>query len=108
GLLEQFGLSGKTTPVLRALDKLPKIGPERVREEMVREAGATPEQVERVLALAGMEGSNDEILARLERDFGSNERAAEGIRRLRELTEVAAVAGVPEGRIRLDLSIARG
>ncbi|HZT81323.1 MAG TPA: ATP phosphoribosyltransferase regulatory subunit, partial [Gemmataceae bacterium] len=32
----------------------------------------------------------------------------EGVRRLRELVEVARAAGVPEGRLQLDLSIARG
>src|SRR5207302_5015382 len=32
----------------------------------------------------------------------------DGIRRLRELTAVARTAGVPEGRIKIDLSIARG
>src|SRR3954466_9575831 len=34
GLLEEFSLSGAAVPVLRALDKLPKVGPEAVAEEM--------------------------------------------------------------------------
>src|SRR5262249_2784726 len=37
-----------------------------------------------------------------------NERAAEGIARLRELLAVAQAAGVPDGRVRIDLSICRG
>src|SRR5262249_30651076 len=61
-----------------------------------------------VLALAGMTGSNADVLDRLSREFGGNEKAAEGVRRLRELLAVAKEAGVPEERIRLDLSIARG
>ena len=48
------------------------------------------------------------MLARLEKEFGGNARAADGIARLRELVAVADRAGVPDGRIRLDLSIARG
>jgi histidyl-tRNA synthetase len=55
-----------------------------------------------------MEGSNAEVLDRLDRDFGGNERAADGIRRLRELFSVARSIGVEAGRLRLDLSIARG
>src|SRR5271166_159026 len=36
GLLEEVGLAGQTTKVLRALDKLPKVGREAVLEEMTR------------------------------------------------------------------------
>jgi histidyl-tRNA synthetase len=112
GLLEELGLAGQTTKVLRALDKLPKVGREAVLEEMTRAEGdggtIAAAQADRVLALSQMEGTNAEILDRLERDFGSNARAAEGIARLRELLEVTRAAGVSEERLRLDLSIARG
>ncbi len=91
-----------------ALDKLPKIGREPVLAEMTEKAGATVGQAERVLALAGMAGTNTEILDRLGRDFGGNAKAADGVKRLREVMDVARIAGVPEERLRLDLSIARG
>lgn len=108
GLLEEIGLAGHIGAVLRALDKLPKIGAGAVQAEMVEKAGVTAEQAARVLQLAGLTGSNQEVLDQLQRDFGSNARAADGIARLRELVAVAKRAGVPEERIRLDLSIARG
>lgn len=108
GLLEELGLAGQTAALLRALDKLPKIGKDAVCAEMADKAGVGAAQAERVLALAGMTGSNADILDRLGREFGSNEKAAEGVRRLRELVAVAGEAGVVEERIRLDLSIARG
>ncbi len=108
GLLEEFGLAGQTTPVLRALDKLPKIGNEGVITEMGERAGVRPEQAERILVLAHSRGTNAEILDRLEREYGGNEKAKDGVRRLREVLAVAREAGVPEGRLRLDLSIARG
>src|SRR5207302_3690695 len=53
-------------------------------------------------------GTNAEVLDLLQRQYGGNDRAAEGVRRLRELLDVARTAGVPEGRLALDLSIARG
>ena len=110
GLLELNGLADRAVPLLRSLDKLPKIGRAKVAEEMVKEAGVTAEPAGRVLDLAETTGTNDEILARVEAFFGPapNDRAAEGIRRLRELLAVAKAAGVPEGRIRIDLSICRG
>jgi histidyl-tRNA synthetase len=58
--------------------------------------------------LASLKGNNGDILTRLEVEFGANEKAAEGIRRLRELVEVARAVDLPETEVRLDLSIARG
>ncbi len=93
---------------MRALDKLPKIGGDAVAKEMSESASVTAEQADRLLTLAETQGTNDEILERLDRDFGSNEKAAEGINRLRELLSVAATAGIDPDRLKLDVSIARG
>src|SRR5918994_1786022 len=49
GLLEQLRLADKAVPLLRSLDKLPKIGREKVAEEMVREASVTAQQAGRIL-----------------------------------------------------------
>ncbi len=110
GLLELQGLADKAVPLLRSLDKLPKIGREKVSEEMVKEAGVTATQADAVLALAETTGANAEVLDKLDAFFAPcpNERAAEGIRRLRELLAVAKTAGIPDGRIKIDLSICRG
>ncbi len=108
GLLEDLGLAGQTAPLLVALDKLPKIGPDAVRAEMAEKAGVGQAQADRLLALTQTQGSNAEILDRLQKDFGGNEQAAEGIRRLRELLQVAGDAGILEERLHLDVSIARG
>src|SRR5262249_46271575 len=94
--------------VLIALDKLGKAGRDAVAAEMVENSGATPEQAERVLTLAETAGTNAEILDRIRREFGANEQAAEGARRLQERLEVARAAGADEECLRLDLSIARG
>lgn len=110
GLLELNGLADKTVPLLRSLDKLGKIGRAKVAEEMVREASVTADQANSVLRLAEIAGNNDEVLNQTESLFAStpNEKAAEGIRRLRQLLSVAKTAGVPDGRIKIDLSICRG
>lgn len=107
GLLEQVGLAGKTVAVLRALDKLPKVGRDKVIAEM-RDGGASTEQAEQVLKLAELQGSNEEILSRIQADFGGNPKAAEGVKRLRELVEVTNALGIPAEQVRLDLAIARG
>jgi histidyl-tRNA synthetase len=123
GLLEELGMAAQAVPVLRALDKLPKLvaearrknepdpeqaGCNRAAAEMCAKGGVSPDQACRVLTLATTQGSSGEILDRLEGEYGVNERAAEGARRLRELVEVTRTAGIAEGRVRLDLGIARG
>jgi histidyl-tRNA synthetase len=110
GLLELKGLADKAVPLLRSLDKLPKIGPEKVTDEMMKEAGITVDQANAVLSLATITGANVEILDQVGSFFGdvSNEKANQGLRRLRELLSVARAAGIPDGRIKIDLSICRG
>ncbi len=109
GLLEELGLSPKAPAVLRALDKLPKAEKkEDIVAEMVEKAGAVPAQANMILALADLKGDNAELLAHLHKEFGGSAKAAEGIGRLRELLDVCRTAGVPEGKLRIDLSIARG
>jgi histidyl-tRNA synthetase len=108
GLLEELNLAGHTAALLRVLDKLGKCGPDAVVAEMVERTQVSPEQARRMLTLVQTEGSNADILDRVQRDFGTNPRAAEGVRRLRELIDVAQKAGINPERLQLDVSIARG
>jgi histidyl-tRNA synthetase len=112
GLLDELGLSEKAEGLLRSLDKLAKQGPDAVVAEMTATekegSGISREQADRLIGLAELTGSNDEVLAQVERDFGRNAKAAEGIARLRELLNVASAAGIPGHRIKIDLSICRG
>lgn len=108
GLLEKIGLAEKTGGVLRALDKLHKIGRDGVIGEMVERVGATAEQGQKVLELAQLTGTPAEILARLAPLLAGSTAGEEGIARLNELFSAVATAGVPEGRVELDVSIARG
>src|SRR5262249_9727565 len=94
GLLEELGPADQAKSVLISLDKLPKIGREAVMKDMAEKTGVQPAQAERVLDLAQTEGTNSEILNRLERNFGGNAKAAEGIRRLRDLLDVTRAAGI--------------
>src|SRR5215475_10886828 len=79
GLLEELGLAGAAVPILRVLDKLAKVGREAVVAEMVEKAGVTAAQAGQVLAMAGVKGSNTEVLDRLQAEFGKNAKAADGI-----------------------------
>lgn len=104
GVLESLGLADKTVGVLRAVDKLAKIGPDAVVDEMVQRVGASADQAKQVLLTMGP--TTD--LALLEASFPTNEKVMRGVKHLRELFATAATAGIPGDRIQLDVSIARG
>ena len=108
GLLERFDLADKSTPILRALDKLDKAGREKVADEMAASAGATPEQAESVLKLAEITGGNDQILIELEKLVRGSATGQEGIAKLADLIAAVSAAGVEEKHVRIAPSIARG
>ncbi|MCB9913759.1 MAG: histidine--tRNA ligase [Planctomycetes bacterium] len=108
GLLERLELSDRATAVLRALDKLDKVGPDKVAEEMVSAAGASAAQAREVLAMAALTGTDAEVLAALRPLVAGSERGERGVEELAGVLAGAAAAGVPAERVRLDVSIARG
>jgi len=108
GLLEKTGLADEATAVLRALDKLAKIGPEKVTAELQSTAAATAEQAAQVLALVGLEGDNNAVLNKVESLVAGSETGEAGAARVREILAGVQAAGVADGRVKLDVSIARG
>ncbi len=106
GLLEKLGLTAQATHVLRALDKLAKVGSETVAQELA--AIATPAQAAAVLELAALIGDNESILAQLQPLLAGSPLGERGIGELTDLHVALRAAGVPPERLQLDVSIARG
>lgn len=109
GFFSALGLND-TAAVLRAVDKLDKIGEAQVARELVETADATEEQAAKALELAGIRSEDTSFVSRV-RELaaalpGDTSLMEQG---LAELEEVIAEVGrrVP-GRAVADLSIARG
>lgn len=108
GALDKIGLSDKAVPVLRALDKLAKVGVDAVVAEMNQTAGASEEQAKTILDVASAKGTNEEILVKLEKLLEGNELGLDGVADLRTILEMTKASGIPEKRFTIDVSIARG
>ncbi len=115
GILELYGLEDKAVAILRSLDKLPKIGRDKVAEEMALDGGVPPDKAHAIVTLAEVPDAtgvykNSKILLWVRQRFKNTPsgKVTEGLDRLDELLKVAKKAGVPEDRIQIDLSIARG
>ncbi|GAA1871071.1 histidine--tRNA ligase [Myceligenerans crystallogenes] len=96
--------------VLRQIDKLDKIGPEKVAELLVNECGASEDQAKACLALAGISGSDASVIrdvrALAESHGAVTELLETGLGELEALI-VAAEQRAP-GVVVADLKIARG
>ena len=108
GVLQALDLGDQQAAVLRVLDKLGKIGPEKVTAELMESVGLTEASAERVLAFANLSGTPDEILSAAEPLVGDSEIGAAGLAGLRWLFDAVAQAGADPARFALDPSIARG
>ncbi len=104
GVLEQLGVAEKSVGVLRAIDKLPKVGREAVLAEMVEKVSLSSDQATQVLDLLSTRADLDQ----LETLLAANAKASEGVARLKELLSAAREAGIPASAVSIDLSIARG
>ena len=108
GLLQKNDLQEHAVGILRVLDKLDKIGRDKVIEEMVDRVGITSGQAGSVLDMAQLSGTPQDILGSLDSMLAGNETGEVGLANLRELFNTVAACGLPEGRVSLDVSIARG
>jgi histidyl-tRNA synthetase len=106
GILERLGL-GDGAGVLRSLDKLAKAGPDTVAAELTGQ-GVSAAAVAELLDMARLRGQSDEVLGRLERLVGQSSIGAAGVSALRAVSSGARAAGIPEHRLAVDPSIARG
>ena len=108
GFYAMQGLADKSQDVMRTVDKLDKIGADKVRELLIEDCGVSAEAADEVLAFISIKGTNAEVLAALEGYKGRNEVFDQGLWELSEVTRYLASFGVPEENFAVDLTIARG
>lgn len=108
GFFAMLGLSDKASDVMRTIDKLEKIGPDKVREILTEDCGATSEQADEILKFITIEGGTQGILEALKGYEGKNETLDQGISELTTVATYMEGFGVPADHFEIDLTIARG
>ena len=109
GFYAMLGLTDQAPDIMRTVDKLDKIGPDKVRELLVGEdIGLTGEAAGEILSFIAIKGSNQEVLTALEGYRGRNELFDQGLDELTTVVKYLAAFGVPEDHFAVDLTIARG
>ncbi len=108
GFYAILGLSDRAGDIMRTVDKLDKIGAEKVRGLLVDDAALTCEQADEIMRFIAIRGGNAEVLNRLSAWQGRNERFDLGLEELRTVVKYLSAFGVPETHFAVDLTIARG
>ncbi|GGH11683.1 histidine--tRNA ligase [Alsobacter metallidurans] len=125
GVLEAIGLAGdenagKRLIVLRAIDKLDKVGPEGVRDllgpgrmdpsgDFTKGAGLSADAIARVLAFT--DAKRDDAagtLSALAEVVGGSARGVEGVSELDQISVLIRAGGYDDGRVVIDPSVVRG
>jgi len=107
GFYAMQGLAHMAGDIMRTVDKLDKIGAEKVGE-LLMELGLNDEQANEILAFISIGGSNADILEKLAAYQGRNELFDLGCEELKAVVSCLAAFGVPEENFAVDLTIARG
>ena len=108
GFYRLAGMEEKAGEIMRTVDKLDKIGPNKVRQILMDELHMFSHKADDVMDFMAMSGSIEQVLTGLERYKGMDEMFDQGLDELKTVTKYLADFGVPEENFAIDLSIARG
>ena len=108
GFYSMLGLSEKAGDIMRTVDKLEKIGPDKVMEILTEDLGVSGADAEAILSFISIRGSNGQVLEALEAWRGRDALFDQGLEELKTVTGYLSAFGVPERNFAVDLTIARG
>ena len=108
GFYSMLGLSEKSGDIMRTVDKLDKIGADKVKVILLEDCGLSEEQADEILKFIAIRGTNAQVLEALEGYVGKDETFDLGLAELKAVTRNLAAFGVPEANFAVDLTIARG
>ena len=107
GFYAMQGLESQAGDIMRTVDKLDKIGPDKVRALLI-EQGVSQAAADEILSFIAITGDNPTVLAALEGYRGRHETFDQGLEELGQVVKYLAAFGVPEDHFAVDLTIARG
>ena len=108
GFYAMHGLTEKAGDIMRTVDKLDKIGGDKVLKLLVEENGVPKAIAFEIMHFITITGNNERVLQVLEEYAGRNEIFDLGLTELKAVCNNLSAFGVPEENFAVDLTIARG
>lgn len=106
GIAEMIGAADKIVDITVAIDKLDKIGLDKVNEEL-RAVGLTDEAVQKLQPIISLSGSNEEKLCTMRAALADSEVGQKGIEEVAFVLETLKASQL-HNAIEFDLTLARG
>ena len=106
GIAEVIGEAEKIVDITVAIDKLDKIGLDKVNEEL-RNDGISEEAIEKLQPIISLSGSNEEKLEVISQVLAGSETGQKGVEETRFILDTLKTVGL-HNEIELDLTLARG
>lgn len=107
GIFEHINAKNISQDIMRIIDKIEKIGEEKVKEELIQ-LGVSNENIKFVVDFIRIHGTTDEKIKALENLKIDNETFIKGLQELQDVVKYIRMFNVPEEYFMVDLSIARG
>ena len=107
GLAQAAGANLPESNLFVAIDKLDKIGEEKVREELLAK-GYTKESLDAVFSILNFKGNTAEKLAFLGKQFTNSPAGTKGLKDLTEVLESLKQYGTADEHVEFDVALARG
>ena len=106
GIAEVMGEQKRMMEITISIDKLEKIGMDKVMEELLQK-GFSKEALEKLKPFMGMKGGNAEKLTSLRQNLSSSETGMKGIEEMQTILDLYASLK-RKSSLELDLTLARG
>ncbi len=107
GFFDIIGCGQIADDIMRTVDKIDKIGAEKVTDEL-KTLGIAEDACAQIIEFVGMRGDGEQVFAFLNKYTGKNELFDLGAEELKTVLSGLDALGVPAKNYRIDLSIARG
>lgn len=107
GIAEAVNAKENETALFVAIDKLDKIGEEKVKEEL-RPKGFSEESLTKLFTILNVKGSTNNKMSMLVNTFDTSEKGQKGLRDLQEVFNLLKSYGETDDHVEFDVSLARG
>lgn len=108
GFFAMLGLAEASGEIMRTIDKLDKIGADKVRALLLENCGVTEAQADEIHSFITIAGDSQAKIEALQKYRGKNDVLDVGIDELTTVATYMAAFGVPATHFAIDLTIARG
>ncbi|MEQ8910155.1 MAG: histidine--tRNA ligase [Vicingaceae bacterium] len=107
GIAEVIGRPDKIVDITVAIDKLEKIGIEKVNEELSQK-GLSENEIDQIQPLFELKGDNDQVISKLKDYLKTSDVGQEGIAEIEKILRTVNCWSLKKAKLEVDVTLARG